>query len=311
MTPRRHTGLSRTPGGADAKAASRQNNTGNKSAKGSRAGQPPAAARRRGPKQRPAAAANPASVPSAPSGQHQAPRPAAPRKRSGGASDRPAPPPAKRSRQGGEAPLLAQVQQPQAEQASLPLQQQPAPGSPRTKAEGRLGSAKLARALVPTKTAPGGSGSGSGSAPTATAAAPAPASAPLAAAGASQRQGQQQQQPVRASAPAAALPPPAGPSGGAANPPSPSAPTPSSSPAASPALISRLAQCCGTPEAEAAGLSPELVGRFIAAFMGLPVEQKAELSRLEAAGLLPLLERGQLAAVRSFLEGVVRRSGLG
>ena len=78
-------------------------------------------------------------------------------------------------------------------------------------------------------------------------------------------------------------------------------------PGAPSALLARLAHCCGTPGAEAAGLSQELVGSFMAAFPGMPDAQKAEA----ACGVLPLVERGQLAAVRSFVEGVVRRSDLG
>ena len=119
-----------------------------------------------------------------------------------------------------------------------------------------------------------------------------------------QQQPKPQQQHERAPAPATALSPLAGPNGGPAPAPSPAAPPPG--PEAPPSLLDRLAQCCGTPEAEAAGLSPELVGSFIAAFMGLPDAQKAE-----AACMLQLLDRGQLGAVKSFAEGVVRRCGPG
>ena len=120
----------------------------------------------------------------------------------------------------------------------------------------------------------------------------------------------QQMQPAGAHAlvpaPPEGDPPPASPSGGAAGPgpgPIPGPAVPAPCPGAPSALLSRLRQCCGTPEAEAAGLSQEpaeLVRSSGAAYLGQPDVQpeKAEVD------FMLVLDYRLLEAVRGFAEDI-------
>ena len=71
-----------------------------------------------------------------------------------------------------------------------------------------------------------------------------------------------------------------------------------------PALLSR---CCRSPEAAAVGLTPKLVGAFVAAYSGhfTPVQRQDAADWVEA-----LASAGQLEAVKSYLEGMAQRYGV-